>query len=170
MERDELERILHEDVAPNLHEVSKRLGYSSDTMLRDNHPELCASILARHRQQCKDSLAAKAAIVQEMLERPSLAIQDFLAAIGNQRRYFRRMFPELYRRVMAKAKDALLRKRAEEIEQAENTVKRVFDELASSGTYVSNTEVMRRLPTGPYLWGKNVARIIRKIRTQAGSK
>jgi hypothetical protein len=115
-----------------------------------------------------DALATKAEIVEELLKRPSLAVQEIFDVIGNQRRSFRRTFPELYRRVMAKADEALLRKKAEEIEQAENTVKRVFGELASSGSHVSNTEVMRRLPTGPYLWGKNVARIIRKIRTQAG--
>ena len=168
-EHDELNRILGEDVVPSLPEVSKGLGYKSLTMLMQNHAELCALIIARRKQQRVDALTEIAETVKELLKSPSLAVGEIFAVIEDQRRFFRQTFPELYRQVMAKEEEALHRKRAEEIEQAENTVKRVFDEIASSSTSVSNAEVMRRLPKGSYLWAKNVARIIRTIRAHASS-
>ena len=168
-ENDELNRILEEVVAPGLPEVSKRLGYKSLTMLMQNHAELCSLIIARRKQQRFDALTRIAKTVEELLQNPSLAVGEIFAIIEDQRRLFRQKFPELYRRVMAREEEALLRKKAEEIEQAENTVKRIFSEIASSTTHVSNTEVMKRLPKGPYLWPKNVARIIRTIRAQSQS-
>lgn len=172
-ERDELDRILREDPVPNLADVSNRLGYSSQTMLTQNHTELCSLIIARRKQQRTDALAATAEIIREMLQRPSFDTQEVFAVMGNQkhqRRLFRRTFPELYSQVMALAKVVLLEKRAEKIKKAQNTVKSVFDDLASCGAYVSNAEVLRRLPEGSYLWGKNVARMILKIRAETGSR
>jgi hypothetical protein len=122
IEQNILTRILGEDRIPNLQEVSERLGYRSDVTIRENHPKLCAAIVARHRQQRADYLAATAALIESLLERPSLVLQDVLDAIGRPKLYLKKTFPVLYRRIMAKCKESLARKRAEDVEKAEGAI------------------------------------------------
>jgi hypothetical protein len=117
-----------------------------------NHRELSAAILARNREQRAEYLAAITSLVEELLDSPTITLQDVLDAIGKPKLKFKKMLPDLYRRVMEKCKACLVGTRALQLQKAESEVRRARDELRARGVEPALGEVMNLLAEGPYLW------------------
>jgi hypothetical protein len=48
--RRALEAALHEEPAPSLNEIARRLGYGTTTRVRNAESDLCRQIVLRHRK------------------------------------------------------------------------------------------------------------------------
>ena len=147
--RQTLEGALNESPAPTLVDLSRRLGYSTSTVLRAHEPDLC-DLLARRRRNnvTKYRSDLKRAAKAALNETPIPSVRDLCKRLGVtvwfMGKYFpavRHMIAEKRRRVASES----TKRRREKLFQDTHTI---AAQLQRRGEYPSINRIREELPEG----------------------
>jgi TniQ len=145
-----LEKALHENPAPCLEGLLRRLGYSST--LRETESELCNQISARYREQTEryaESIRRQALAM--LNEDPVPSARQAIKRLGVRWAYMRRLFPTILRMFSVQHQNCVAA-RIERLHQERiGDVRRIVADLKCSGLYPSRRLVAQLLPPGPHL-------------------
>ena len=147
--RQALEGALNESPAPTLVELSRRLGYSTSTVLRAHEPDLCDLLARRRRNNVRKyrsdlKKAAKAALN----ETPVPSVRDLCKRLGVTVWFMGKYFPSVRLRIAEKHRRVFSensRRRREKLFQDTSTI---AAELQRRGEYPSVNRIREQLPEG----------------------
>ncbi len=92
--RRTLEKAIEEHPAPTLTDVSRRLGYSTSSVLRAHAPELCDQLVARRKAHVLERRTELEEIVMAALEeRPVPSVQELCKRLGITKWFMDKYFP-----------------------------------------------------------------------------
>lgn len=110
-----LKAALKEDPPPSLRDLAARLGYKSESSLRQASPELSRNIVARHRAVRtnkrrvkfieRDSQAIRSVLEAALEQECPPSLEKLRLAVECERRTLLKRFPDLCRRVVVKRED-----------------------------------------------------------------
>jgi hypothetical protein len=147
--RQTLEGALNEFPAPTLVDLSRRLGYSTSTVLRAHEPDLCDLLARRHRDYVRKyrsdlKRAAKAALN----ETPIPSVRDLCKRLGVTVWFMGKYFPSVRHMIAEKrrrvATESTKRRREKLLQDTYN----IAAELQRRGECPSINRIREELPEG----------------------
>jgi len=144
-----LEGALNESPAPTLVDLSRRLGYSTSTVLRAHEPDLCDRLARLHRDNVRKyrsdlKRAAKAALN----ETPIPSVRDLCKRMGVTVWFMGKYFPSVRHLIAEKrrrvATESTKRRREKLLQDTYN----IAAELQRRGEYPSINRIREELPEG----------------------
>lgn len=147
--RQALKGALSEFPVPTLAELSRRLGYSTSTVLRAHEPDLCNLLAMRHRNNVRKyrsdlKRAAKAALN----ETPIPSVRDLCTRLGVTAWFMGEYFPSVRHMIAEKrrrlASEITKRRREKLFQDTYN----IAAELQRRGEYPSVNRIREELPEG----------------------
>jgi hypothetical protein len=147
--RQTLEGALNESPAPTLVELSRRLGYSTSTVLRAHEPDLC-DLLADRRQRdvTKYRSDLKRAAKAALNETPVPSVRDLCKRLGVTVWFMGKYFPSVRHMIAEKRRRVAAentKRRREKLFQDTSTI---AAELHRRGEYPSVNRIRDQLPEG----------------------
>jgi AraC-like DNA-binding protein len=167
--RRTLEEALHEHPAPTLIELSRRLGYSSSTVLRAHEPDLCDQLLARHRAhvlECRADLEKRA--VASLTEIPAPSVRDVCKRIGISAFFMDKHFPVVRQAIAENHRRWALSATAQRREKLFLAIRNIAADLHRRGRYPSANKIVERLPPGSCCEWKAVNLAVHEARRALG--
>jgi hypothetical protein len=164
-----LEDALHEHPAPMLTDLSRRLGYSSSTVLRAHEPDLCDRISARRRSHITEhraDLEAKAAA--SLKESPVPSLRDVCKRLGITVFFMNKHFPAVRRAIAEQHRRCASRTTAQRRDKLFRDVRSIAAELRDRGVYPSVNKIVDRLPDGSCSEWKAITLAVREAREALG--
>lgn len=157
-----LRNALHELPAPTLADLSRRLGYSSSTVLRTHEPDLCNQLAAQYRARvAKRRADLEKEAMAALGETPVPSVRDVCKRLGITiwfiNKYFsavRHMIAEQHRRCMS----------AETVRRREllfYDIHNIAAELQSGGLYPSVKRIVERIPKRSHREWKTITLAVR---------
>jgi transcriptional regulator with XRE-family HTH domain len=147
--RQTLEGALNESPAPPLVDLSRRLGYSTSTVLRAHEPDLCDLLARRHRddvRKYRDDL--KRAAKATLNETPIPSVRDLCKRLGVTVWFMGKYFPAVRHMIAEKrrrvASESTSRRRDKLFQDTYN----IAVELQRRGEYPSINRIREKLPEG----------------------
>ncbi len=167
--RRTLEDALHEHPAPKLTELSRRLGYSTSTVLRAHEPDLCDRLAARrttHVIDCRADLEKKAAAA--LRESPVPSVQDLRKRLGITLFFMNKYFPAVRQAVAESHRQCVSSATAQRREKLFLDVRNIAADLHGLGFYPSVNKIVDRLPAGSCGEWKTINLAVRDARAALG--
>lgn len=142
-----LEAVLEEDPPPTLRTVRQRLGYTTDTTLKYQHPELCQAIIARHKDFVQAiTMKIQPALEGALTEYPPPSVRQVARNVKRSIGKLYRLAPALCRKIAARRLEHLAHRAAQKRAALRCEIKRAVVELHAAGIYPSPARVTRILP------------------------
>jgi len=143
-----LTEALKEDPAPTLHDLGRRLGYSSSTCLQLHFPRLCQQILARRREVRHERIAEVKRTLQDLLlEVPAVSLRIASQRTGFSCLYLKELCPRecaaLGSRYVRWRHESSERRKTDLFQQVRDAVRQLHNE----GKCPTVKRVMSLLPT-----------------------
>ena len=167
--RRALKEALGEHPAPTLTNLSRRLGYSSSTVLRAHEPDLCEQLLARHRAQiveCRADLERKA--VASLSEVPAPSVREVCKRLGITVFFMNMYFPAVRQAIAEKHRHWAMSATAQRRERLFLDIRSIATELHQTGCYPSLNKIVERLPPGSCCEWKAISFAVREARQALG--
>lgn len=167
--RRALERALRENPAPTLVDLSRRLGYSSSTVLRAHEPHLCDQLAARHRAhltKCRADLEAKAKAA--LGEIPVPTVRDVCKRLAITLWFMNKYFPAVRRMIAMQHRRWAAAKTDHQHQLLLRDIRAIAAELQSHGLYPSVTRIVKHLPEMSRSNWKAITSAIREARKTLG--
>jgi AraC-like DNA-binding protein len=167
--RRTLEDALHEQPAPTLTELSRRLGYSTSTVLRAHEPDLCDRLAARRRAhviECRTDLERKAAAA--LRESPVPSVQDVCKRIAITVFFMDKYFPAVRRAIAEQHRRCVSSATAQRREKLFLDTRNIAAELQGRGLYPSVNKIVERLPEGSCSEWKTITLAVREAQKTLG--
>ena len=147
--RQALEGALNESPAPTLVELSRRLGYSTSTVLRAHEPDLCDLLARRHRNNVRKyrsdlKRAAKAALN----ETPIPSVRDLCTRLGVTVWFMGKYFPSVRHMIAEKRRRVFSENTKLRREKLFQDTCTIAAELQRRGEYPSVNRIREKLPEG----------------------
>ena len=163
-----LEEALHEHPAPTLRELSRRLGYSTSTVLRAHEPDLCDQLLARHREHVVESRAdLEKKAVASLAETPAPSLRDVCKRLGITVFFMNKHFPALRQAIAEKHRRWAMSATAQR-RKLLLAIGNIATDLHQRGCYPSVNKIVERLPPGSYCEWKTLNLAVREARQALG--
>jgi AraC-like DNA-binding protein len=167
--RRALEKALRENPAPTLVDLSRRLGYSSSTVLRAHEPHLCDQLAARHRAhltKCRADLEAKAKAA--LGEIPVPTVRDVCKRLAITLWFMNKYFPAVRRMIAMQHRRCVAAKTDHQHQLLLRDIRAIAAELQSHGLYPSVTRIVKHLPEMSRSNWKAITSAIREARKTLG--
>lgn len=164
-----LEDAFHEHPAPMLTELSRRLDYSSSTVLRAHEPDLCDRISARRRSHITEhraDLEAKAAA--SLRESPVPSLRDVCKRLGITVFFMNKHFPAVRQAIAEQHRRCASSTTAQRRDKLFRDVRSIAAELRDQGIYPSLNRIVERLPAGSCNEWKTINLVVREAREVLG--
>jgi hypothetical protein len=147
--RQTLEGALNESPAPTLVDLSRRLGYSTSTVLRAHEPDLCDLLAIRHRESVRKyrsdlKRAAKAALN----EAPVPSVRDLCRRLGVTVWFMGKYFPSVRHMIAGKRRRVATESAKRRREKLLQDTYDIAAELQRRGEYPSINRIREELPEG----------------------
>ena len=144
-----LKGALNESPAPTLVDLSRRLGYSTSTVLRAHEPDLCDLLARRHRDNVRKYRSdLKRAARAALNETPIPSVRDLCRRLGVTVWFMGKYFPSVRHMIAEKrrrvATESTKRRREKLLQDTYN----IAAELQRRGEYPSINRIREELPEG----------------------
>ncbi len=162
-----LEDALLEQPAPTLACLSRRLGYSTSTVLRTHQPDLCDQLVRRRRSQvskCRADLRRKAKAA--LRENPVPSVRALCDRLGITREFMDIHFPDLRRAIAEQHRRCVSAETTRRREKLLQSVRDIVVELRSQGLYPAVNRIAERLSKGSCRAWKIITWSIREVRNE----
>ena len=147
--RRTLENAIEEHPAPTLKNVSRRLGYSSSSVLRAHAPELCDQLAARHRAHVVERRTDLERTVMAALgETPVPSLQDLCKRLGITKWFMNKYFPAVRASVAEQHRLCASAETKRRREKLYYDVHHIAVDLRSQNVYPSANRIVEQLPEG----------------------
>ena len=167
--RRTLEDALHEHPAPTLTKLSRRLGYSTSTVLRTHEPDLCDQLLARYRAhvvECRADLERKAVASLSEVRAPS--VRDVCKRLGITVFFMNKYFPAVRQAIAEKHRRWVMCATAQRHQKLFLDIRSIATDLRRTGCYPSVNKIVERLPPGSCCEWKAFNLAVREARQALG--
>jgi hypothetical protein len=167
--RRTLEDALHEHPTPTLTELSRRLSYSTSTVLRAHEPDLCERLAAQRRAQvveCRADLERKAAAA--LRENPVPSLRDLCKRLGITVGFMNKYFPAVRRAIAEEHRRWVLSATARRRERLFLDTRNIAAELQDQGLYPSVNRIVENLPEGSCTEWKSITLAVREAQRTLG--
>jgi hypothetical protein len=167
--RRTLEYALHEHPTPTLTELSRRLSYSSSTVLRAHEPDLCERLAAQRRAQvveCRADLERKAAAA--LKENPVPSLRDLCKRLVITVGFMNKYFPAVRRAIAEEHRRWVLSATARRRERLFLDTRNIAAELQDRGLYPSVNRIVENLPEGSCTEWKSITLAVREAQRTLG--
>jgi hypothetical protein len=145
--RGVLENALEEQPPPTLSDLSRRLGYSTSTVLRAHEPALCDQLMARRRGHVLERRAALEETAMAVLaETPVPSVRDLCKRLGVTVWFMDKYFPAVRRMVAERHRQCVSAETQQRHKRLHRDVHRIAVELRSQNLYPLATRITERLP------------------------
>lgn len=142
-----LQAVLKEEPPPTLRSVRQRLGYTTDTTLKYQHPELCRAIVARHQDFVQAiTMKIQPALEAALIEYPPPSVRQVARNVKRSAEKLYRLAPALCRQIAARRLAYLAHRATQKRETLRSEIKRAVAELHAADIYPSPSRVTRILP------------------------
>lgn len=147
--RQALEVALHEHRAPTLTELSRRLGYSTPTVLRAHEPVLCEQLNARHMAQVLERrVDLERKVSAALAETPVASLRDLCKRLGITVFFMNKYFPAVRSLVAERHRQCVSTETKRRRECLYRDVHGIATELWSQNLYPSTNRILEHLPAG----------------------
>jgi len=147
--RRTLENAIEEQPAPTLKDVSRRLGYSSSSVLRAHAPELCDQLAARHRGHVLERRTdLEKMVVAALGETPVPSVQALCKRFGISAWFMNQYFPAVRSVVAERHRQGVSAETRRRRERLYRDVHRIATELRGQSLYPSANRIVEHLPEG----------------------
>lgn len=164
-----LANALDEQPPPTLSNLSRRLGYSTSTVLRTHEPALCDHLMARRRAHVLERRAAlEQAAVAALGETPVPSVQDLCKRLGITDWFMTKYFPAVRRLVAERHRQCASVETQHRHERLLRDVHRIAVELWDQNLYPSAPRITERLPNGSCREWKALTLAIREAQRALG--
>ncbi len=169
--RRTLEEALQEHPAPTLTELSRRLGYSTSTVLRAHEPDLCDQLATRRRSHTKARRTDLERIAMAALrETPAPSVRDLCKRLGVSLWFMNKYFPAVRTLVAERHRQCFSAETTRRRETMYRDVHSIAAELRSLNVHPSANRIVEQLPEGSCREWKAVALAIRQAHNVLASQ
>jgi AraC-like DNA-binding protein len=167
--RSILEKALDEHPAPTLKDLSRRLRYSSSTVLRAHEPELCDQLAARHTTHViKRRADLERIAIAALGETPVPSVRDLCKRLGITVWFMNRYFPVVRRLVAEQHRYCVSVETRRRRERLYRDVRSIAADLRSQNLYPSANRIVEHLTEGSCREWKALALAIREAHNALG--
>jgi AraC-like DNA-binding protein len=164
-----LANALDEEPPPTLSDLSRRLGYSSSTVLQAHEPALRDQLTARRRVRVLERRAVLEQTAMAALgETPVPSVRELCSRLGVTVWLMDKYFPALRRLVAERHRHCVSAETRQRHERLRRDVHRIAVELRSQNLYPSPTRITERLPEGSCREWKALTMAIREAQKALG--
>jgi hypothetical protein len=159
-----LKAALIEEPPPTVKEVAARVGHRSGAMLHYWFPDLYAALAARASRRRDWRLAKLQSFLETAVtQEPPPSGEAVAAGVGVTSGYLCKLFPDLWREVVARHARYRMQQNAQKRHGFQETVRGIAQELLKAGKYPSRRQVQALLPDSTLRGGHLIARVVKKV-------
>ena len=164
-----LECALLEDPAPTLAELSRRLGYSSSSVLRANEPALCDQLANRYKEhQAKRRADLEMATAAALAETPVPPLCEIQKRLGISVWVMNQYFPGLRKQIAEMHRRSMFAESTRRRERLFSEVHKIVTDFHRRNLYPSANKVYANIPTGVCWEWKALEAAVRDARKSLG--